>query len=284
MTDEAPPQTVEHVINHVERDSAAPQGLVRRAAVCGVCLVFLAAAGGAAGQGPPPPNPRGGDPEANQVGADLYRQRCAECHGADGRGVTNHDLTRLWAFGATDVQVFVVIRSGVPNTLMPSSSASDDDIWAIVAYLRSLNAPAGERAATGNPAAGARVFEATCSGCHMVNGRGGRLGPDLSRAGVSQSPERLTRAVRTPSATLASGYQPVMVVMTDGRRIRGVRKSEDAFSIQIMDTQERLQGYLKADVQEVVYEARSLMPDFGPDRLSDGDVNDLLAFLQQVGK
>jgi mono/diheme cytochrome c family protein len=46
-----------------------------------------------------------------------------------------------------------------------------------------------------------------------------------------------------------------------------------------MDTNERLQGYLKANLREIIRDKKSLMPDFGPDRLSDRDLNDLLAFL-----
>src|SRR5262245_66195041 len=72
-------------------------------------------------------------------GAALFRERCAECHGGDGKSVAGHDLTRLFASGATDDRVFQTIRGGVPNTLMPSSNAPDDEIRALVAYLRSLN-------------------------------------------------------------------------------------------------------------------------------------------------
>jgi hypothetical protein len=71
----------------------------------------------------------------------------------------------------------------------------------------------------------------------------------------------------------------VALVTQDGQRIRGVSKSEDSFSIQIVDTDERLQGYLKADLQGIVREERSLMRQFGPDRLSDEALDDLLRYL-----
>ena len=58
-----------------------------------------------------------------------------------------------------------------------------------------------------------------------------------------------------------------------------MRKGEDAFSIQIMDTHERLQGYVKADLREVSRDAQSLMPSFGVDRLADRDLDDLLDFM-----
>jgi hypothetical protein len=71
----------------------------------------------------------------------------------------------------------------------------------------------------------------------------------------------------------------VTVITADGQRVRGTRKGEDAYSVQIMDTHERLQGYVKADVREVRRDSESLMPDFGQDRLNDRDLDDLLAFL-----
>ena len=58
------------------------------------------------------------------------------------------------------------------------------------------------------------------------------------------------------------GYRTVTVVTSDGERIQGLKKAEDTFSIQIVDTSERLQGYLKADLQTVQDEAESLMPPF----------------------
>jgi hypothetical protein len=67
-----------------------------------------------------------------------------------------------------------------------------------------------------------------------------------------------------------------------GQRIRGARKGEDAFSIQIMDTHERLQGYLKADLRDVSRDSKSLMPDYGPDAVNDRDLDDLLAFLSTL--
>jgi hypothetical protein len=71
----------------------------------------------------------------------------------------------------------------------------------------------------------------------------------------------------------------VTIVTKSGERIRGVRKNEDEFSIQIMDTRERLQGYLKDNLAEVRVEKQSLMPVYGADRLNDRDLNDLLQYL-----
>jgi putative heme-binding domain-containing protein len=223
--------------------------------------------------------PAANDPAAVQAGTALFRERCAECHGTDAKGVAGHDLTRIWASGASDERVFQTIRQGVPNTIMPSTSAPDSELWALVSYLRSLNGAGATEASRGNAENGARIFWASCGVCHTFNGRGGPLGPDLSRIAQSQSRELLTRALREPNASIPDGYKPVTIVTRDGQRVRGVRKSEDAFSIQLMDEGGRLRGYLKSGLREIVRETNSLMPAFGPDRLNDGDLTDVLAFL-----
>jgi putative heme-binding domain-containing protein len=223
-------------------------------------------------------NPRDADPAAIQAGGALFRERCADCHGADAKGVRGPDLTRLWTTEGSDQRVFQTIRSGVPGSIMPSSPAPDDELWAIVAYLHNISTAKPEES-SGSVANGEQIFGASCAGCHQIKGRGGRLGPDLSRIAASQSNLVLTRAIRDASASFTTGYEPVTLVTRDGQQIRGTRKGEDAFSIQIMDAHERLQGYLKASLREVIRDKQSLMPDFGPDRLSDRELNDLLAFL-----
>src|SRR5688572_8096754 len=137
-----------------------------------VAAVLLLAVSISAAQDSPPPGARPGDVAGVNRGIKILLNRCAECHGADAKGVARHDLTLLWAAGATDAQVFAVIRSGVPNTIMPSSSAPDDEIRAIVAYLRSLNTVAAEGAASGSAAAGEKTFQAMCANCHALGGRG----------------------------------------------------------------------------------------------------------------
>ena len=106
-------------------------------------------------------------------------------------------------------------------------------------------ARAGPETARGNVDNGERLFWASCGSCHAVGPRGGALGPDLSRIG-SQPRDALMRSIREPGAAFPAGYQTVTLVTRDGQRVRGTRKSEDAFSIQIMDTHEQLQGYLKS--------------------------------------
>jgi hypothetical protein len=75
------------------------------------------------------------------------------------------------------------------------------------------------------------------------------------------------------------GYEPVTLTPENGTAVAGVKKNEDLFSVQIMDTRERIQGYEKDQVKAVENGKKSAMPVFGPDRLSDSDLDDLLRYM-----
>ena len=251
-----------------------------------MALVWLAAGGLLLAQESVPKNPAANNPhlgnrESIRGGMALYRVRCGDCHGLDARGYRGPDLTAVLS-GATDERLFQTIRKGVPGTEMPSSLASDDELLLVIAYLRDMGAAVPSERPIGSVENGGRLFAAQCAGCHRVAGRGGRLGPDLTRIGAARSHAALTREIRTPSEWVTPGYETVTIVTKDGQRIRGTKKNEDVFSIQIMDTRERLQGYLKANIQEVIYEKGSLMPDFPPARLSDNDLGDILGYLSTL--
>lgn len=224
-------------------------------------------------------NPYDGDPAAIRAGRALYGNRCAECHGGDAKGRNGPDLTALWTRDIRDERVFQTIRSGVTGSVMPSSTAPDQEIWAMVAYLKSVSTVAPFESVAGDAARGQELFLATCARCHRVAGEGGVTGPDLSVVGRVRSRSALTRSLREPSASIAGGYRPVTLVTAEGERVRGVVKGEDAFSIQVVEVGGRLQGYFKEDLREVVREERSLMPAFGEDRMRDEALDDLLAYL-----
>jgi putative heme-binding domain-containing protein len=224
-------------------------------------------------------NPYDGDPAAIRAGRALYGNRCAECHGADARGMNGPDLTELWARDIRDERVFQTIRSGVQGSVMPSSAAPDQEVWAMVAYLKSVSTVPPFESAVGDEARGREIFEATCARCHRVAGQGGIMGPDLSLVARVRTRGALARSIREPSASIAGGYRPVTLVTAEGEQIRGVVKGEDAFSIQVVEIGGRLQGYMKAELQEMVREERSLMPVFTADRLSDEALDDVLAYL-----
>jgi putative heme-binding domain-containing protein len=250
-------------------------------------MMWLAtvAVGQPAPQAPLDKNPFEGNPDAILAGMGGYRQRCADCHGTDGKGVRGPDITHVWTTGRTDPGLFKTIRSGVPGTEMPAFSAprtSDREIWQMLAYLRTLATSVPPDPLRGDAENGAKLFRAHCASCHRVNAVGGRIGPDLSRIGSARSRDVLVLRIRRGSESFRPGYEPVTVTPESGPPIQGVKKNEDLFSVQIMDTRERIQGYEKDQVKSVVNGARSQMPVFGADRLSDAELDDLVRYLQTL--
>lgn len=227
-------------------------------------------------------NPHLGNEASIRNGMVLYRVRCGDCHGLDASGYRGPDLIAVLAGGATDERLFQAIRKGVPGTEMGPSNAHDDDLLMIIAYLRKLGTVAPPESPTGNVENGERLFASQCTNCHRVAGRGGRLGPDLTRIGAARSRAALVREIRAPSEWIPPAYETVTLVTKDGQRIRGAKKNEDVFSIQVMDIQERIQGYLKSNLQEVLYEKSSLMPAYGPKQLTENDLNDLVGYLSTL--
>src|SRR3954469_4741781 len=84
-------------------------------------------------------NPAIGNPEAIAKGAKLYAGSCAGCHGPDGSGGRGPNLVRRAAWHPlTDEGTFQTIRNGVPGADMPATKLSDEQTWALVAFVKAL--------------------------------------------------------------------------------------------------------------------------------------------------
>ena len=249
-------------------------------------------------------NPLAGNPKAAKAGEYEFRINCALCHGLGAKGGgRGPDLTRAQKKHAhNDAEMFQVISNGIPGTAMPSNGTNgqgvgmtDEEIWQIITYIRSqeVKASAGS---IGNTEHGRQLFfgDANCSLCHMVDGKGGRLGPELTSVGASRTREALIDSVRNPSRRLAWGlteatkefpqeYETVTVVTADGHQIKGVTLNEDSFSVQVMDTSEKIHLLEKDKLRSFQKSRESMMPKYNPDTLSDKDLEDIVAFLVRVG-
>lgn len=230
-------------------------------------------------------NPFAGDSEAVKQGKTFFRLGCAYCHGLDAQGGgRGPDLTSgRWTHGGSDAALLRTIGEGAPGTEMPPSFFNEDENWMIIAFLRSLGG-GSQAPVAGDRQAGERIFfeQTDCSLCHMINGKGGRLGPDLSRIGASRSPGNLAESLREPGKEIPNRYETVVVITKDGRRIIGVRKNEDTFSIQLMGNDEELHFFLKSELREITYEPGSLMPAYDERKLGQADLENLVAYLDSL--
>jgi cytochrome c oxidase cbb3-type subunit III len=283
----------------VKKSFAVGKPRVLLATLCVAVIAPTIAARAADGR-----DPSANDPNSSKAGEYEFRINCALCHGLGARGGgRGPDLTRAQKKHAhTDAEMFAVISNGIPGTAMPANGTNgqgvgmtDEEIWQIIAYIRSqeVKAPANP---IGNAIHGKELFygDANCSLCHMVEGKGGRIGPDLTSVGGSRTREAIIDSVRNPSSRLAWGlteatkefpqeYETITVVTADGKQIKGVALNEDNFSVQIMDVNEQIHLLEKNQLRSFHKSRESLMPVYTPELLSDKDLDDIVAFLIGAG-
>ena len=137
--------------------------------------------------------------------------------------------------------------------------------------------------AAGDAAAGRAIFEGkgACLACHAIAGHGGSLGPDLSKIGVTRSPESLRLALLDPNAEMEREYFTVVAVTKSGQTVRGIALNEDDLSIQIRDNDGNPRSFLKDGLQSLRREPRSLMPSYA-DRLAAAEIGDLVSYLRTL--
>ena len=248
-------------------------------------------------------NPYAGDAKIAKLGEYQFRLNCAFCHGLGARGGgRGPDLTRAQKrHGNSDAEMFHNIHDGIPGTAMPAATnggigvgMSDEEIWQVVTYLRSVQVKARAQPA-GNPEHGKELFNGAlgCSTCHMIEGKGGRLGPDLTTVGGSRSTEYLVESLRNPSRRLAQGileamkefpqeYESVVVVTADGTKLSGVVLNQDQFTLQMLDIRQQLHLFEKDKLRSFETRRESVMLVYDQKALSDKDLQDLLAYLSEV--
>ncbi|MBM3724723.1 MAG: c-type cytochrome [Acidobacteria bacterium] len=218
-----------------------------------------------------------------EAGRKLYNANCTACHGLDGAAGD-----RAPALGAqrrylrrTEAELFDAIKAGIAGTLMPASPLPDSQVREIVGYIRSIRATAIDFAAPGDAALGREVFagKGNCAACHMIGGRGGIIGPDLSNIAAERKYEDLRAALTVAKPVPPRGFQPVRVTLRDGRRVRGVIKNENNFSLQVLGTDDKLHLIDRSQAASVEYEKQSLMPaDYGK-KLTPAELTGVLAYL-----
>ena len=224
-------------------------------------------------------HPAGSTVNDLEAGARLFRANCAVCHGLDGSALPTADLRRgQFRRGSATEDLFRTISNGIPGTAMPPVSFTGSQLWQVVAFVQSLrNSATG---AGGDARRGQAVLEGKgqCLSCHRIQGKGSRLGPDLSDIGAIRSLEYLRRSLLQPSDTILTQNRSVRAVTRDGATITGRRLNEDTHTIQLLDSQERLVSLFKSDLRELTTPTTSPMPSF-QDKLTPQELSDLLTYL-----
>jgi len=136
----------------------------------------------------------------------------------------------------------------------------------------------------GDAAEGRRVFEHPngpgCFRCHTVNGRGGKIGPDLSVVARSLNREKLAESILRPSKEIAPQFTAWTFVTRQGQAFVGLVIAEDRNGSLRIGTPEGDVREMKAeDLEERRPQSTSIMPERLVDSMTTGEFRDLIAFL-----
>jgi len=218
-------------------------------------------------------------------GGRLFRTNCTNCHGPNGDAIPTIDLGRgRFRQVYSDTDLVRIIRNGIPGTPMPANNFDEFRATTIVAYLRSMAADeARPGALAGDAIRGKALFagKGECFNCHRVKGAGSRSGPDLTEIGAMRRGTELERAMLDPDAEVLAGNRPFRAVSTDGTEITGTLLNQDAFSVQLLDSKDRLRYLAKSDLRESGFVAKSPMPAYR-DKFNAQELADVVSYLSNL--
>ncbi|HWM61582.1 MAG TPA: c-type cytochrome, partial [Rhizomicrobium sp.] len=264
------------------------------AACCGAATLFFQVSAQEAPPAPPAISPG----EAAQAVRD-FNTTCAGCHGENAGGgdrapalVDNPHLRTLGAAG-----IEAVIRNG-QRAMPPFANLPQAELGRLAAWLHSLNLSGLQSAPPEQVAAGEAFFYGAggCSGCHMVGGRGGSSGPDLSAIAARSTRAELEHWLDDPTAMMGTKSLSICpgwafcpdfqwaiqdVALKSGEKLRGFarRRTEHEVALQTLDGKFRM--LFTEEIATIVQEKRSYMPQFhgGPAERAN-----LLAYLGTLGE
>ena len=216
-----------------------------------------------------------------EAGKQLYGVNCSNCHGPKGDFVSGVDLMHgKFRRASTDNELVAIIVQGIAGTPMPPAKLTDAQARGIVAYLRRAaeENDAGV-SSTADTAHGQALFASKgCQNCHRIQGKGSRVGPDLSNIGALRMAAEIERSILDPNAEILAENRYVRAVTRDGAIITGRILNEDTFTLQLIDSHEKLVSLSKANLREFSFLKDSPMPSFRG-KLSSQELADLVGYL-----
>jgi len=230
---------------------------------------------------PPSPSTSGGQ--------QIFDSTCASCHGLDGRGGERAPdiATRPEITHRSDQDLLKILRAGIPEKGMPSFAAlGSAKLSALLSYVRSLQGKGTAAPVVGNTEKGKELYwgKAGCSECHMLNGAGGFLGPDLSKYGENHSVIEIHSTIVKPEKVPGTRGHVAEVTAKDGKIYSGLVRNEDNFSLQLLSLDGTFHLFSKSDLAAVHFRQESLMPaDYGS-KLSAADLDALAAYLASLAR
>jgi len=119
----------------------------------------------------------------------------------------------------------------------------------------------------------------TCAKCHVVNGEGKEVGPNLSEIGKKLSREALFESILYPSASISHNYETYIVETKAGSVTNGLLVSQTPTEITLKGADALVRSFKTADVESVTRSPISIMPADLHQAINTQELVDLVEFL-----
>ncbi len=216
-------------------------------------------------------------------GKRVFQGSCANCHGPDGNLIAGIDFGRgVFRRKFTNDELAATIIGGIPNTPMPPNPAmSKEQALRIVDYLRSMS-EGRAMPANGDARRGRKLFEGkgACTDCHAVHGVGSRVGPNLTNIGALRRAGELERSLLDPKAEVQAENRFYKVTPKNGKPVTGRLLNRDTFTVQLLDTDERLRSFRIADLSQHGFD-ETPMPAASK-KLTSQQIADVVTYLSSL--
>ncbi|MCX7406563.1 MAG: dehydrogenase [Planctomycetota bacterium] len=162
-------------------------------------------------------------------------------------------------------------------TLFPAPAGKDSKPLPPLSELAKLKGNAGN---------GQKLFATTgkCATCHIVNGEGKEVGPNLSEIGAKLSRQALFESIVFPSAGISHNYEAWTIVLNNGTTQTGLLVSEDGEKLSLKGIDAIVRTIAIKDIDERQKNTISLMPADLAKLLSQEEMADVVEYLMTLKK
>jgi putative membrane-bound dehydrogenase-like protein len=135
--------------------------------------------------------------------------------------------------------------------------------------------------ASGNPYVGKVLYQETCGKCHKLFTQGGEIGPDLTSFKRTDSRGILLNVIN-PSAEIRKGFENYTILTREGRIVTGFLVDQDNQVVVIRGIDGQNVVLQQEDIDEMIANPKSVMPEGLLDKMSDEQIRHLFAYLSST--
>lgn len=132
-----------------------------------------------------------------------------------------------------------------------------------------------------NPVKGEEVYKRTCSACHVMDGEGGEIGPELTGSNRTNTTYLLSN-ILDPSGDVQEDYKLVVITTQDGRTYSGNVIGENNRTLTLRVVGQEPIVINKTQIRTKDVSEKSMMPEGLLNNLADEEVLDLVAYLKKL--